>query len=215
MTENQFGLIISPFTVENDMIEHLKKWMPTYLGQMERDSHPPRKPGSLEVLNYTTKTRFDAFPEELLPLIVVISPGTVDRPYKNGRVWCAKWVLRITAVCSAPEEDTTRELAHIYMTALRAAVLQYKSINDNPNVESVEWIGDIYNLVGSSETRTMAASQAVFHVEYKNVVDEAHGPAEPTTEPETPSDPGPWPTVKFDGVHVTIVKEPLDGDVNG
>lgn len=206
---NQFGHSVSPYTVENDMLEHIKFWLPTYLGQEERNSNPPRTPGSLRVATYTTKTRFDSFPEEIVPLVVVISPGTTGRPYKQGKIWCARWVLRVTAITSAPSEDITRELAHIYINAIRNLVLQYKKINNNEDVESVEWAGDAYNLVASTETRTLAASQAIFHVEYKNVADEGQGPIIPLPEEEAPTDPGSWPTVKDGGVHVTIQKEPL------
>ncbi len=206
---NQFGVSTDPFTVEHDMLEHIKKWMATYLGEAERKSTPPREPGSLVVATYTTKTKFDSFPEEIVPAIVVISPGTTGKPYKQGKIWCAKWILRITAICSAPTEDVTRELAHLYIKCIHDLVLQYKGINENPNVESVEWAGDAYNLIASTETRTLAASQAIFHVEYKNVVDETQGPRIPTPNPEAPVDPGTWPAVKAGGVHVTISKEPL------
>jgi hypothetical protein len=209
--ENQFGHSVSPFVVENDMMEHLKFWMPTYLGQMERESNPVRDPGSLKVVDWTTKTRFDSFPEDAIPMVIIISPGTVGKPYKQGKKWCGTWLLRITAVCSAPDEDTTRELAHLYVQAIKMAVLQYKQINNNPDVEGVDWAGDVYNLIASSETRTLAASQVVFHVAYSNVLDEGEGPAEPTAAPEAPTDPGPWPTVKEGGVNITIDKEPLDG----
>jgi hypothetical protein len=204
---NQFGKLLSPHTIENDMVAHLKYWMPSYLGEWERETG--RKPGELVVMTYTTKTKFDRFPEEEIPMMICISPGTIGKPWKQGRSWSARWLLRVTAVCSAPTEDVTRELAHIYMSAAKDIVEQYQGINNNPSCEGVDWAGDVYSLIGSSQTRTLAASQVVFHAQYCNVVDESQGPEKPTADETAPTDPGPWPLVGPGGATTTIQKEPI------
>jgi hypothetical protein len=195
------------------MKAHLRNWMPAYLGQGERESEPPREPGTLKVADWVTKTRLDSFPEDQIPMIVIATPGTVGKPTKNGKTWEATWLIRVTAICSAGDEETSQELADIYAHAIKQLVLQNKMINDNPDVEAVEWAGDAYNLAAAYQTRTLGAAQVIFHVTYKNVVDESEGPITPTPEDQVPADPGPWPTVKPDGVHVTIEKEPINGNV--
>lgn len=205
MTENQFGHYVNPSTVERDMISHLQLWMPTYLGQMERDMTLP--PGSLKVDDWSRKTRLANLAEEAIPKIVVVSPGTHGKPYKHAHKWCAKWLLRVTAVCSADDEITTRDLAHAYLTAMKLIILQYQRINENPDVEGAEWDGDNYNLLASTDARSIAASQATILVEYKNVADEGEGPTAIAPDPENPQDPGPWPTVGAQGAKSTITKK--------
>jgi hypothetical protein len=77
------GPIVSGHDVEQATLAVLRRWMPTYLAEAERQTG--RVVGSLPVIRgWTVATTFDKWPEDQLPAIVLISPGLASPPDADG-----------------------------------------------------------------------------------------------------------------------------------
>lgn len=194
-----FGSIFTAALLEDAAIEHLKAWMPTYLAEMERQNG--LDPESLPMIrSYTTLNEFDAWEEEQTPAIVVVSPGTIGEPLKEGGgLYRANWALGIGCIVSARDRVSTNRVAKLYGGAIRAAIMQHESMGGV--AEGAEWSSERYDDVPSEASRTLAAAQLLFEVEVRSVLDGSAGPAEPLDDPYTA--PADWGEVQTHDVQVT------------
>lgn len=210
MTTTQvFGRIVTAEQVEQAVIETLQLWLPTYLRQMEvvgerpdQSLRPPR--------HYKTANRFENWPDDQLPVAVVVSPGLREAPRRLGSgEFNAKWTVGIGIVCSADNAQNTNSLAKAYAAAVRAVLTQKPDLGGF--AAGVEWLDETYDDAPVEAGRTLASGQVVFAIQVNSVLDTFRGPVTPTVTPE--ANPPGWSTppnrYTIDTVEVTVDKEEL------
>ena len=187
-----YGAITHGGLVEKAARDLLKPWMPAYLAEIERQLD--RTPGSLpKPRSWTNMIDVDRWPEDQLPCVVLICPGTYSEPISEGdgehRV---TWELRVATVVSGKPDARERMLdnAKIYAAAVRTCVLQHPSLGGF--AQGVSWLGEAYDDIPIDRSRTLASGEVAFAVQVDDVASAFDGPAEPPEDPL--EDPGDWPT---------------------
>jgi hypothetical protein len=209
--DSVFQAIRSDDEVEDAVVDALRRWLPTYMSEVERQRGltPPyyARPSSG---SYTVRADFDSFPEEILPLVVVVSPGIDDDPKREGRgQFIGRFQVGVTCIVSAADQVSTRRFAYRMGAAIRATLLQKQSLElaMDGSVRGVDWIGTRNNELGSESDRSIWACRQLFTVEVGQLVVRGVGPvgptdpdsgipdpADPPPDPDAP--PGTWPTVE-------------------
>lgn len=196
-----FGKIVTDDQVEDAVLSILKKWMPTYLAEVERQvglvaGHYTR-PRSWRVRN-----DIDKLPEDMLPMIIVVSAGLEDPASKDGRQSMrAAWAIGVAAIASSINQDESRRYAYRLGAAIRAALVQHQSLDGalGGSVTGVRWLDGRNNELPQPDPgeRTIWATRQVFAVDLKNVLTQTGGPVRPDAVPKP--DPlvpyGDWPVV--------------------
>lgn len=200
---NLFERIVTGRQVERAVGDHLEQWMHTYLREIERDAERPvgqiRRPRG-----YFAFSELDKWPEESTPCIVIVSPGLIDEPTRRGNSsYEATWGVGVVPVVSSTDEINTRDLALDYTAAVRAAVMQHKSLGGFAS--GVTWRGENYDVVPFEASRALGAGQVAFGVTVENVLTEQAGPVEPLPDPTI--DPGPWPDATI--IDTTVDNRPI------
>lgn len=200
---NIFGQMVSGFDVERAMVDflsaprgaHQGTWIDTYLGEVERLQG--YQPNAIErPRGIVTSSDFEKWPEDQVPVYVVICPGVTGPPTRRGDgSYGASFGVGIAAVASDVDADgnstaSSRKLAQAHGLAIRTAVTQHKSLGGFAN--TCKWLDESYRDLIFDDTRTLATAMIGFEVVVESVV-QTGGPSEPVAIP--PDDPGPWPTV--------------------
>lgn len=223
-----FRSIISDDVVEDAVVHHLRRWLPTYLSEVERQrglaaGYYERPPES----SYTVRAEFDSFPEEMLPLVVVVAPGITDDPPKDGGgSYRPGFQIGVTCVVSTSDGQVgTRRAAYRLGAAIRAVLLQKQSLMPTPGgeldnlVRGVGWIGTRNNELPPDAERTIWACRQLFEIEIDGALTTKAGPANPVPDPtlppvEPPADPNvpfpDWDQVETATVTHTSTKEPAN-----
>jgi len=198
-----FDTIVTGAQVEAWLQAHLQLWLPTYIAEMERQTS--RAAGVLPLpRRYTTFNRFDKFPEDQLPCIVVVSPGLQDIPAKTGEGrYRARWTLGVGCVVSASTQEASEELAKVYAAAVRACVLQRPSLGGY--TRGAGWLHERYDDLPTTDSRSLAAGQVIFWVEVDAVTNVNAGPTQPDPESDYLQPYGDLPVALT--ADVTLVKE--------
>lgn len=197
-----FGKIIGKEQVEQAVEATLKKWMTTYLAEIERQRGIP--PRSLpEIRNYTNVNEFEKWPEDQLPLVVIISPGLGgEKPRMEGDgTYTAKFLIGLATVVSADTQENTSKIAGMYGAAVRACLAQQQDLGGIST--GIEWQDERFDDIPNEERRSLASVQEVFLVEVPGIVNERDGLMAVPDDPYAPI--GDWPEAET--VHVTINKE--------
>lgn len=191
-----FGRILSDDQVEDAVISILKKWVPTYMSEVERqvglDEGYYQRP-----IHYTARSDFDKWPEEMLPTVIVISPGIDDDPEKEGRgIYRAKFEIGTVCVVSSTDALSTRRFSYRMGAAIRGAIIQHQSLDLalDGTVRGIDWIGERNNPVPQPEPsdRTIWANRQLFSVDVGDVLTRTAGPPAPASTP-LPDPTTPWP----------------------
>lgn len=184
-----FSSIISGAEVEKAAMDTLQEWLPTYLEEMCRQTG--REPGSLPYIrSWKTVNDFESFPEDQIPLLLLISTGLAEPPLKEGDgKYRATWILGTGVVCSGQDQQGSNDLAKLYSAAVRAALLQRPSLGGLAH--GTDWEDERYNDLPAENGRTLAAGQNIFSVEVRGVLDVQAGPGapDPLPDPITDYDP--------------------------
>lgn len=208
MTANPvFGASLDSEDVEQAMIAHLQKWMPTYIAEVRRQKDPEGKrwpkgvPGIRSYDIDVTELAAHKWPESQLPCVIVGSPGEDDDPRVEGdRRVTAFYGVTILCVASGGGKDpeaNSKALARLYGSAARMAIMQHPDLGEFANGVGMRAERNDTISRGVEASRSLAGSARAYVVEVENVVDVGAGPLEPLEDPETP--PEDWPTVKKDG----------------
>jgi hypothetical protein len=177
--------------LEEAAMTTLSKWMPTYLQEIElqlgrtRDLIPaPRL--------YTTRNEFTSFPDDQMPMCVVVSTGLADPPLADGEGTYSGWfALGVGFAAAAKDAESSGFLAKVYGAAGRAILLHYPSLGGI--CEGVEWADESYDDLVSEEERTIRACYSIYRVKVGNLVTRYAGPSDPIPDPVT--QPGSQTTV--------------------
>src|SRR5690349_10466479 len=204
-----FGPIFSGDQLEDAVIETLQKWLPTYIREVElqRGLALPADGRIPKPRTYTTRNEFTTFPEDQLPLIVVVSPGLVAPPRADGEGRYVGWfALGIAAVVSASGKANTRRLARQYGAAVRSCILQKSWLEGAAT--GVEWRDESYDdLPNEDKEKSVSAVQMIFQVQVDNITTRWTGPAYPFEPGDPYTNPGDnWPPVLHTEVEV-VMKE--------
>jgi len=201
-----FGPIITDDQVEEAVLATLRKWLPTYMAEVERQVGLDAGFYELPVASsYTARTDFDNWPEDMLPAIVAIGTGIEDDPVKDGYgLMRGKFLIGITGIVTSTDKLSTRRYAARLGGAVRAALVQHASLDLalGGRVRGVDLVGGRNNELPTEDERTIWANRQLFTVEIGEFLSTV-GPDADTPQPD-PTDP--WP----DPVTVTTPNVLLD-----
>ncbi len=188
-----FGNLSGGDEVDAALLSVLNEWMPTYLRAVAKD----REIEELEApRSIVAVSEFDRFPEQQLPAIVVVNPGTEPNPTRRPGHYDAKWPIRLCVEVSAAKQSEVRRNAQLYLIAAREAILRKRSLGHG--MKGTDWGGETYDLVESDKRRSLGGASASFVIERENVAQIGGGPADPDSEPYAD-----WPEVESHEVTVT------------
>jgi hypothetical protein len=225
-TTSLFGPLIGAHHVEDAAVSVYRKWLPTYLHEVERQTgltiNPLSTPGSIaKPRSYRVSSDVEKMPEDQTPAIVLRSPGVADHPLKNGAgIYQAQFTLEASVALSAigtveaNGEPRALLLARMYALALRACLVQQP--DDDGYLYRRDWVDESYDLLPSIDDRTTCVGRVTFQIEVPNVTDANSGPVEPLNFPDdpdvTPPIPSPeWPVATE--TDIDLIKVPLDEEV--
>lgn len=203
-----FSNILVASQIEEAAIVTLHKWFPTYLREIERqigiDKDTLRNPH-----NYTNRNSFDTLPGEELPKVVVIAPGTVGTPDKQGNSqYRALWSLGVGVATAAKDEILANMYVKCYGAAVRAIIEQNARLESDLAIAEIHWVSETYpDLPITDQLQLYKAANVEFVVDIDNVVTRWAGPSEPTEQPEY--------TGIVEKVIVQLNKIPLEDDISG
>lgn len=195
-----FGQIVTPPTVKNALVAHLKAWMDDYLAAIEDADgcSPIERPQDYSVVAQLPP------PHAPLPHVVVACAGhaNVTGPDQDGEV-SFTYGVSIAVFCRDTGQVTTSamqqvaEQAERYGTAVSLLLWQHPQIAEGMRI--VGSTGDIYTrLTDQARSRTLQVSESAWDLKVDASLNADMGPAEPTqTDPD--------PTV--DDFTVNITKE--------
>jgi hypothetical protein len=196
-----FGQIVTGRHVELALIQHLQLWLPVYVAEVsEQDGHP--RNFYAQPRSYERWSAWDAtMPEDQTPAVVVVSPGLAEEPSRRGDTWTAKWSVSVAAIVTARTKSEGRDLVEAYCAAVRASVMQHRSLGGF--AAGCSWVDETYALDSPADERTWVPGMVSFTVEVNDVLDAQLGPAE---APSVPTDPVPDPS-QFATIQTTIQKD--------
>lgn len=198
-----FGPIFVAATLEQDVIDLLKKWFPDYIKEIEYQLGkqvgvilPPK--------HYTTRNNFASLPGEQNPRCVVISPGLAAPPVMgNNQSYRATWGVGIGLAIAHNDEATANLLSKVYGAAARAIMEHHAS--EIPNLFRITYQDENYDDVPvPNPTAFYKGAVVYFNIEINNVLTLGLGPSEPDP---TYVPPAVWPEVQ--DVVINIVKEAI------
>lgn len=199
--------ILTDDQVEDAVLATLRLWIPSKLSDIETQLFLSvgyyQRPVAWEV-----KTDFQKFPEEQLPMVIVVSIGLDDRPVKAGsQKYRAVWDMGVITVASSIDQASSRRAAYRLGAAARAALVHRQSLDGalDSTVRGVEWIGSRNNEVPADDGRTAWAQRQVFRVEVDDIITMSAGPAGPDARPpvDPEGDPIPDPPIPDDWPVIT------------
>lgn len=195
-----FGNIFIETELETAIMDQFALWMPTYIQEIElqlnrqRGQIPPPK-------QYTTRNEFTSFPEDRMPMCVVVSPGIDNEPKAEADgIYSAEFLVGVGFAASAKNADASGLMAKIYGAAGRKILLDRPSIGGV--AQGVEWVDHNNDELVTEDERTVRASYDIFRVRVWDVVTRFSGPiapADPVVQPGSN-----WPSANI--VHIDDIK---------
>jgi hypothetical protein len=174
-----FGIIRVDDEVEDAVIETLRKWIPTYMSEVERqlDLEPGFYTRPFRS-SYTARTDFEVWPEEMLPVVSVEGIAIEDDPKRDGRGSIrARYAIGVVNVCASNDAVYARQYAARLGAAIRAVLMQHQSLDAalDASVRGISFVGSRPNLLPSQDERTIRAYRQLFFVEVGNVLTRGAG----------------------------------------
>jgi hypothetical protein len=190
------------------VIKTLHDWFPTYIQEIEhqrgltRGKIPPPR-------TYAERWRFDSYPDDQMPAVIVICPGMARPPLADGDgVYHGWWSVGIGIIAAANTEDNSERLAKIYGAAARGILTQKSYLDNSWEFSGCEVEDETYRDVPDMEqARTMRAAQIVCRVFVENMYNKYGGPQYPIP-PDPDTQPGSeWPEVESAFTEVKRLEE--------
>jgi hypothetical protein len=207
-----FGRIVTADDVERAALQTLKDHAEVYIAEAERQAG--REIGAMaRPCGFIVATQFEKWPEDQLPVVVLISPGWAgpSRRLGDGSV-IARWSLAVGVIHSAAQIERTRSNALIQLGALRTLIAQHQSLGGL--AMAVECLDESNEFVPFSDTRSLFGAQSIFTVSVPEAFAYGHGPDGPwgpPIDPPDPTDPPNWGRVKSADVELRAV--PVDREL--
>lgn len=198
-----FGRMLSASQIEEAVVASMRKWYPTYLKEQEAQMGLPKSTFPIPE-NYSDRNKFDMEAPESLPKIVVIAPGTVGAPRKNGNgTYSAVWRLGIGIAIGAETEVEANRLVKAFGAAARGLMMQSSELGAL-GAKDIIWTDELYeDLPIPNAVQLVKAASLYFNIDFYDVVTRGQGPVVP--------DQPPYTVGEFETADVTLNKVPITG----
>jgi len=184
VTDDVFGPIFDGSVLTRAVINTLKMWFQTYIREIEYQRGwtvgeiPPPK-------TYAERWRFDSYPDDKMPAVIVVSPGMTEHPHYDGdgtvNGW---WALGVGVIAAASTEDNSERLAKTYGAAARLILSQKGWLDETWEFNGTEILDETYGEVPDIEqARTMRSAQVIARTQVMNMWNRSTGPLQPTAVP--------------------------------
>lgn len=194
--------------------------MTTYLEEIRVQRGVPITLALEPIRSWEVWTEMSHLPRNQLPAVVVMSPGTIGEPTKDGEGWVyATWRIAVGVVSTAKDAIHARMNSKQYAAAVRAILSQRQSLAIDRYADShndamavrVDFVAESYDETPIESEETLGVSTVVFDIEVAEVVNIYGGPIE-----EMPPEPDPipgsdWPEVLT--TYLNIINVSLNKDV--
>lgn len=174
--------IFGDFFLPSDLISSanalLEKYFPLYIKKMEQRTG--LKSGTLKApTNYAQRTSFSLVPGETLPKVIVLIPGLIGAPLKNGRgVYRATWRMGVGVAVVGNSEMEAYLHSTLYGAIIRMIFVHHPGILGAS--QNTTFIDESYDeLPTASESQKFRGASVWFAVDVDNVVQVARGPQDP------------------------------------
>ena len=206
-----FGPLAPSLIVEQAATATLRKWMRTYLAEVEAQFQVTR--GSLALpQSYPTASQFGRL-EDQLPAVCVFCPGTTGPTVKEpSGLHRVTWVLEVGALVSASDHVNTDHLAKLYAAAIWGSIMQRPSLGDVAEHVQMADDGEKYDVIDATSDRTLAFCQLTFDVVLRDARSGYGGPSVPLPPDQQGDDHGDWPTVETVDIEIEAVG--IDDDLD-
>lgn len=189
--------------VGDAVIATLRRWLPDYLGEMER--RRGSGPASLPLPgSYQLVADLEQLVARATPMVAIVLPGTSEITQQAGTRHAARWVTSAVAIVPADTADKASRLAMVYAATMRWALVQQGTLDGF--AVATDWGEEEYLPLDLPDKRNVAAGRFEGEVEVADVLDAWAGPSEPSANPATPPI-----GIEIDRVEVEVVKAPLLG----
>jgi hypothetical protein len=195
---NVFGRIVTGAMVERAVVDFLTApdattegtWLATALGEIERIEG--LTPGQIETpKGVVTSSDFEKWPEDQLPVILVICPGLVRPPERKGRgALTMTWGVGVAGIVGDTTPESSRLMGQVYAAAISLAINTHRSLGGFGQAVQLD---ERYDDLDFGDGRTLGAGRCVFEVSVEDARPTHGGPLAPLPNPAV--DPGPWPDV--------------------
>lgn len=198
MSAELFGRIVSDDQVEDAVMATLKKWVGTELAVIE-DQRGLQRGYHQRPVEWQVRNDFDKWPEEALPMVIVLSTGLADEPLKEGGGrYRVPWAIGVACVVSSTDQASSRRFAYRMGAAIRAALVHNQSLDKalDGTIRGVTWLDGRNNELPQPEPggRTIWATRQVFQVDVGDVLTANAGPSQPwPPDAVVPVEPAPAP----------------------
>jgi len=193
-----WGPLITEVDVDLAVIKTLRKWLPMYLAQVERERD--LDVGTLarpKAGAYTNTIEDDEFHDHPLPAIIVTTASTTAAPVQTAdSSYETAWRVIVSSVTRGRTAPETRALAALFSASVRRVLTQQASLDGFSG--GVQWVASGLQPVTDStdQGRYLAAGINEFVVFVDNVLAPDLGPggapydpADPENNPDSPLDP--------------------------
>lgn len=214
-----WGELLDGADVERALLAHLRYWMPSATAYVrkqkdpEAERWPEREDGTfVEAIREYGVSHADAaaqkWPEDQLPMLIAQSPGMEEDPVveEGGRV-SAVYGVALSAIASSVTIEDAKELARLYASAARLAILQ------NPQLDAGtgDFFADHVRMgrerngqvrQGIEGERNLMVCTVPYLIAVPQILDISGGPLIAPEDPEAEIED--WPTVKEGGGSATV-----------
>lgn len=201
-----FGPIVTEKDVRAAVEGTVKMWLPTYCHEVAaRQGHP--RTFLPAIRSWRAWPEFTKWPEDQLPAVVVVTPGTNDPPEKLDRQLSVSWTIGVGIIVAARDADSTADLIGMYAAAVRVLLTHKGSLGGF--AEHSEFVAERYDdaLTQQEMDRTLRTAMVTYSVLVKGIHNRFGGPKVPDPTDDPPEDPGDWPII----THVDETIVPLEG----
>jgi hypothetical protein len=200
--------------VEAAVIAHLRHWLPATTARVRKAKDPEAEiwPDGVAEIQEFSVSHADAaaqkWPEDSLPMLVVQSPGMEGDPVVEGDgTVSATYGVMVSAIASSVTMADTKELARLYASAARLAIMQAPQLDAGTGEAFAEHVsmgaernGQVRR--GIEGERNVMICSVPFLIVVPSIMTVTGGPI---TAPDDPEEEVPdWPSVKEGGGSATV-----------
>lgn len=204
---SRFGTWTSPRNVEESIRDFLAAWIEEFIAEAERQfGIDPRSipvPGLGQFV--LRRDDFEKWPEEQMPVVLIQSPGAVAELRREAdRSLTAPIAFQLAVLTSSGghPDNAAQESAQIIGTAL-------KQLLDNLPIDGLKTDGlpllmdEQYDGIPFAKQRDLGSVRLIYRIWVRNWVVKGR-PPKPEPRPDPYGDPGDYPTVREDGIGITL-----------
>lgn len=209
-----YGPILDGSDVEQALIAHLRHWVPATSAYVRKQKDPDETKwaeGIAPIREYGV-SHADAiarkWPEDQLPMLIAQSPGMEEDPVvEEGSRVAATYGVLLAAVASSVTMEDAKELARLYSTAARLAIMQNPQLDAGTGdhfASHIEMGRERYGQVrpGIEGERNLMIAWIPYLIAVPQIMDVSGGPINAPEDPE--AEVPDWPTVKEGGGSATV-----------